>query len=159
MRFITDLMIVSQSGNYNYLTFSDQLNETPVSIHVKESTKKFIFNTTIISQSVVDWLDSSDSDKICAAEIMFEQLANLFERFKDISQIKHIAVENRDKCFAANCKALETLLKCSNRARKIATNKRFLLSIVDQMEQISTDIGGSFTDYIRRNGNAKVHFR
>lgn len=156
MRFIIDLMILSQSSNYNFITFADQVNEMPLSANIKESTRKFIFNRDIISQSVVNWLESTDTDELCAAEILYGQLANLFERFNDNSQIKQIPVANREKCFTFNCKALETLLKCSERARKIATEERFLLSIVDQMEKISTAIGGSFTDFIRRNGNAKV---
>lgn len=158
MRFITDLLILCQSSNYNFVTLADHLNEVPLTAHVKESTRKFIFNTDIISQSVVNWLESSDSDEICSAEILYGQLANLFERFNDTSQIKQIPVRNREKCYAATCKALETLLKCSDKARKIATKERFLLSIVVQMENISANVGGSFTDFIRRNGNAKVGF-
>lgn len=157
MRFITDLMIVSQANKYNFVTFGDLLNETQASAIVKEATKKFIFNRDIISQSVVDWVESADSDEISMAEILFGQLVNLFERFNDNSAIKEIPVAKRDLCFASNCKALETLLNCSEKARMIAREERFLLSIVDQMEKIHTSIGGNFTDFIRRNGNAKVN--
>lgn len=157
MRFITDLMIVSQANNYNFVTFGDLLNETQASASVKEATRKFIFNRDIISQSVVDWVESADSDEISMAEILFGQLVNLFERFNDNSAIKEPPVAKRDMCFTSNCKALETLLNCSEKARIIAREERFLLSIVDQMEKIHTNIGGSFTDYIRRNGNAKVN--
>lgn len=158
MRFIHDLLVVSQASTFNFATFADLLNEVPLTANIKELTRKFIFNTDIISQNVVDWLGNSDSEVICAAELLFEQLANLFERFNDDSQIKSIPVGKREKCFNDTCKALKTLLLCSERARKIAAEERFLLSIVIQMENICSSIGGSFTDYIRRNGNAKVDF-
>ncbi|XP_055312030.1 uncharacterized protein LOC129574273 isoform X2 [Sitodiplosis mosellana] len=147
MRFISDLMIASQASNYNHATFGDLLNETPASASVKEATLKFIFNTDIISQSVVDWAESMDSDKIYMAEILFGQLSNLFERFVDNPQIEEIPMEKRDTCFMWNCKSLETLLKCSERARMIATRERFLLLIVEQMGKI------------RRNDNPKAEKR
>lgn len=157
MRFITELMIVSQSNNYNFKTFVDQLNETPLSATVKESTKKFIFNADIISQSTVNWLENYDSDPpVCIAEILYRQLANLFERISDNAQMKQLSIRNREKCFEYNCRSLETLLKCSDKARNIATEERFILSIVDRMEKIYSSIGGSLTDFQRKHGPVKV---
>ncbi|XP_031630428.1 uncharacterized protein LOC116345312 [Contarinia nasturtii] len=160
MRFITDLMIISQATNYSFMTFADHLNEMTLPPSVKNSSKKFIFHTDIISQSVVNWLEMPDSDPssdgVCAAEIIFRQLVNFFEKFNDNSQIKPSPSANKEKCYELCCKTLETLLKCSEKSRLIATQERFMLSIVDQMENIYVCIGGSFTDYTRKSGNAKA---
>lgn len=160
MRFITELMIISQSTNYSFMTFADHLNETTLSTKVKDSTKNFIFHTDIISQSVVNWLETPNTDQpndaVYATEIIFRQLTNFFEKFNDNAQIKKSPSGNEEKCFEYCCKTLEMLLKCSEKARSIATQERFMLSIVDQMENIYACIGGSFTEYNRRSGNAKV---
>lgn len=160
MRFIVDLMIISQATSYPYETFAEQLNELRLSNKMKESTKKFMFNADISSQSVVNWFDSSDTDEsgdgLCATEILYSQLAELFERLSDSSSIKHFPGGNRDKCFEYTCKSLETLLKCSDKARALATEDKFVLSIVEQMEEIYNHVGGSFTNFVRKSGNVKV---
>lgn len=160
MRFIVDLMIVSQTTSYPYETFADQLNELRLSNKVKESTKKFMFNADISSQSVVNWFESSDteesSDGLCATEILYSQLAELFERFSDSSAIKQFPAGRRDKCFEYTCKSLETILKCSDKARALATEHKLVLSVVEQMEEVHNHVGGSFTNFVRKSGTAKV---
>lgn len=160
MRFIIDLLIISQTTVHPFDTFAEQLNDLRLSAQVKESTKKFMFNADISSQSVVNWFESSDTeetdDYVFATEILFSQLAELFGRFCDPSSNK--LLPNRDKCFVYTCKSLETLLKCSDKARTIATEDKFLLSIVGQMEDIVSDVGGSFTEFVRKYGNGKVSY-
>lgn len=160
MRFIVDLMIISQSASYPFETFVEQLNELKLSVKVKKSIKKFMFNADISSQAVVNWFESSDTeesvDGFAATEILYSQLAELFERFCDPSSIKQMTIGSSDKCFEFTCKSLETLLKCSEKARAIATHDQFVLSIVEQMEQIFTNVNGSFTDFVRKSNNAKV---
>lgn len=161
MRFIIDLMIISQTTVYPFETFAEQLNELRLSERVKESTKKFIFSAAISSQLVVNWTDSSDveesDDGTFATEILFGQLAELFElKFSNMSSIKSLTATNREKCFEYTCKSLETLLKCSDKARAIATGQDFVLTVVDQMGEVCDNVGGSFTEFVRKNGNAKV---
>lgn len=156
MRFLTDLLIMGQTSDFDFVTFADLINELPLSANVKESTKKFIFNADFISQSLVNWLENGESDTT-AAEILYKQLACSFERSNDISTSKKLPSDvSISKQFESNCKAIEALLKCSERARDLATNDQFLMVIVDQMEKVISSVGGSLTDFIRRNGNVKV---
>lgn len=158
MRFLTDMLILSQMAEYSFVTFADLLNEVPLSSHVKESTRSFIFNGSNISQRLVNWVDGSESpeNQMCTAEIVYGQLVNLFERFEDSSSNKKTETDKNEICWEYCNKAIEALLKCSQRARTLATNDQFLLTVVEQMEKVSLSIGGSFTDFVRRNGNVKV---
>lgn len=160
LRFITEMMILSQKTDNEFVTFAQLLNGIPLSANIKESTKKFIFNTDIISQSIVNWLEGPDadlSDGPYVAEVLYKQISELFERFSDDSIIKQSLVGgNQDKCFESTCEAVQTLLKCSDKARKLATDESFVFSIVEQMEKIHTSVGGSLTDFVRKFGNAKV---
>lgn len=160
MRFIIELMIISQNANHYCHTFTDQLNELQLTVNVKETVKKFIFNADVSSQSVVNWYESSDTeqsnDDVYATEILYRQLAELFERFSDCSSIKVLPSESRDKCFEYVCKSLETLLKCSDKARVLATNDQFLLSIVEQIDGVYSGMGGNFRELVRKSSNDKV---
>lgn len=160
MRFVIELMIISQNTNHYCQTFTDQLNELQLSVRVKETVKKFIFNADVSSQSVVNWYESLDteqsSDEVYATEILYRQLAELFERFSDFSSIKVLPSENQDKCFEYVCKSLETLLKCSDKARILAVNDQFLLSIVEQIDGVHCGMGGSFRELVRKSSNDKV---
>lgn len=51
---------------------------------------------------------------------------------------------------------MESLLKCSHLARATATAGGFLLLLMDDLEEIYSDLGLSCTEFIRRHGNAKV---
>lgn len=161
MRFIVELMIISQNNNHYGQTFTDQLNELQLSAKVKDTVKKFIFNTDVSSQSIVNWYESletgqSNDEEIYATEILYRQLAELFERFGECSTVNVLPLENRDKCFEYVCKSLETLLKCSEKARVLATKDRFVLSIVEQMEGVYNEMGGSFRELVRKSSNDKV---
>lgn len=147
-------------AEYSFVTFADLLNEVPLSANVKESTRRFIFNGNNISQRLANWVDGSESaeNQICAAEIIYGQLINLFERFDDNLSNKHLEIDSNESCWEYCCKAIEALLKCSKRARILATNDQFLLAIVEQMGKVSLSVGGSFTEFVRKNGNAKVTF-
>lgn len=160
MRFITDLMIISQNSDYPFTTFVEYLNEMKLSPSIMESAKKFMFNADLSSQAVVNWFEGSDTeqsdDAMYATEILYRQLAELFDRFSDIASIKQIPAANRDKCFEFTCKSLETLLKCSGRARILAAQQNFALLIIEQMQDVYSSIDGSFTEFVRKNGNSKV---
>lgn len=159
MRFLTDLLILGQTCDYEFITLADLLNQLPLSANVKQSTRSFIFNADFIPQALVNWIENSENDSengITAAEILYKQLANLFEQFNDNSTSNQLTIGGSDSCFESNCKAIEALLKCSEKARTLATNDQFLLLIVDQMDKIRSIFGGRLTDFIRRNGNTKV---
>lgn len=160
MRFIIELMIISQNANHDCQTFTDQLNDLQLTVNVKETVKKFIFNADVNSQTVVNWYESSDTDqtndKVYATEILFRQLSELFERFSDGSSIKVLPLESRDKSFEYVCKSLETLLKCSDKARALATDDHFLLLIVEQLDGVHSSMGGSFRELVRKSSNDKV---
>lgn len=153
-------MIISQANDYPYNTFADQLNDMRLSALIKCSVKKIIFSADIISQSVVNWLEivetNESDDNICATELLYKQIAEMFERFTDCTSIKMLPLANRDKCFEAICNALEVLLKCSQRARASATDNRLILSITEQMELVYNHVGESLTEFVRKNGNTKV---
>lgn len=150
--------MLSQISDYPFVTFTELLNEVKLSANVKESTRKFIFNGNNISQRLVDWIECSESENaICVSELIYGQLANFFERYDECESTKHKLPENtKENRFEYCCKALEELLKCSKPARTLATKDRFLILIVEKMEKISICVGGSFTEFVRRNGNAKV---
>lgn len=162
MRFITDMMISSQTIEYHFVTFAQLLNEMRLIANIKESTRKFIFSTDVISQSIVNWLEGSereqsDDDEPHVMEMLYKQLSELFDRFSNGSTIKQLSIaENQDRCFEYTCKALETLLKCSEKAQKIASDDCFVLSIVEQMEKVLSTVGGSLIEFVRKCGNAKV---
>lgn len=160
MRFIIEMMIISQNGNHYCSTFTDQLNDLHLTVSVKEMVKKFIFSADVNSQSVVNWYESSDTDqtndRVYATEIIFRQLSELFEQFSDSSLVKVLPVENPERCFEYVCKTLETILKCSDKARALATNDQFLLCIVEQMDGVYTSMGGSFRELVRKSSNDKV---
>lgn len=160
MRFIIELMIISQNANHYCRTFTDQLNDLQLTVNVRETVKKFIFNADVNSQSVVNWYESSDpdqaNDKVYATEILFRQLSELFDRFSDVASIKVSPLESRDRCFEYVCKSLETLLKCSDRARALATDDQFLLLIVEQMNDVYSSMGGSFRELVRKSSSDKV---
>ena len=67
-------------------------------------------------------------------------------RFEQIMIVIHelmhvkIPLDKRELLFTWNCKALKTLLSCSEKARIIAKEKRLSLPIVDQMEKIHKKI-------------------
>lgn len=164
MRFIIEMMIISQNVHY-CPTFTEQLNDLQLSDRVKETVNKFLFNADVSSQSVVNWYESLDNeqttDEVYATEILYRQLAELFERFNDCDSVKVLASDSRVKCFEYVCKSLETLLKCSDKARAVATNDRFVLSIVEQIEGVYNDMGGGgFKEFVRKSSNDKVsaHF-
>lgn len=163
MRFIIEMMIISQNSNQYCSTFTDQLNDLHLTVNVKSMVKKFIFSADVNSQSVVNWYESSDTDqandKVYATEILFRQLSELFEQFSDGSLLKVLPLESRDKCFEYICKTLETLLKCSEKARALATDDQFLLCIVEQMDGVYSSMGGSFREFVRKNSNDKVSDR
>lgn len=160
MRFMIELMIISQNTNLHCKTFTDQLNELQLTAKIKETVKKFVFNADVNSQSVVNWYESADTeqtdDEVYATEILFRQLAELFDGFSDCSNDKVLPAESRDKCFEYVCKSLETLLKCSDKARVLATEDHFLLSIVEQMDGVYSSMGGSFRELVRKSSNDKV---
>lgn len=159
MRFIIELMIISQNANHYCSTFTDQLNDMLLTTNIKETVKKFIFNADVNSQSVVNWYESSEdqtNDRVYATEILFRQLSELFERFSDGSSIKVLPLESREKSFEYVCKSLETLLKCSDKARALATEDQFLLSIVEQMDAVYSSMGGNFRELVRKSSNEKV---
>lgn len=162
MRFITDMMISGQTIDH-FVTFAQLLNEMRLIASIKEPTRKFIFSTDIISQSIVNWLEGSereqsdDDDEPHVMEMLYKQLSELFERFSNSSTMKQLSIaENQDRCFEYTCKALEMLLKCSEKAQKMASDDRFVLSIVEQMEKVLSSVGGSLIEFVRKCGNAKV---
>lgn len=160
MRFLIELMIISQSGNNHGQSFTDQLNELQLSTNVKDTVRGFIYNADVSSQSIVNWCESSDTeqsgDEVYATEILYRQLAELFERFSNGVSMKLLPSECRDKCFEYVCKSLETLLKCSDKVRVLATNNNFVIAIVEQMEGVHSDMGGSFRELVRKSSNDKV---
>lgn len=159
MRFLIEMMIISQ-GVHGCRTFTEQLNDLPLSVHVKDSVNKFIFNADVSSQCVVNWYESIDieqsPDEMYATEILYRQLAELFERFSDCNSVNVLPSECRAKCFEFVCKSLETLLKCSDKARALATNDQFVLSIVEQMDGVYNAMGGGFKEFVRKSSNEKV---
>lgn len=161
MRFITNMMIISQASDYQFATFAQLLNDMHLSANIRESTQKFVFNVDFISQSIVDWLDGSETDspndEPYVTELLYKRLSELFEHFSYSSTNKQPPiVENQYKCFEFTCQTLETLLKCSNKARILATEDSFIIAIVEKMENIFASVGGSLTDYVRKCGNLKV---
>lgn len=157
MRFFTEMMIISQNVHHCQ-TFTEQLNELRLSIKIKETVKRFIFNADISSQAVVNWYETEPPiDEKYATEILYRQLAELFEHFHDSASVKIIPSECRDKCFEYVCKSLETLLKCSDKARALATNDEFVLSIVIQIEGVYNNMGGGLKEFVRKTSNDKVN--
>lgn len=158
MRFITGMMILSQADEYQFPTFAEQLDEMSLSQRNKESSKLFVFNTSIPSQSIVNCLEADLESKadLCATEIFYMQQVELFEKSSE-SFFKPSTA--KDKSFEFNCKLLETLLKCSEKVRAIATEDKLVIKVVDQMENIFSSVDDNFTDYIRKSGNKVIAFK
>lgn len=174
MKYIITLLVMSQCGVYKFETFSDQLNELIITPEMKAITKQYIFETDNISQSIVNWLETSDIDEAAsvdsrngsdlpdgsyAPDILYKQLSELYIEFSESIQLidshKRDALE-KHRMHDYVCKTLEAIFKCSYRVRALGTAQNFLLCIVEQIENICKQIGGNFNDYARHHGSLKV---
>lgn len=167
MKYVGKLLIISQVDEYKFTTFAQQLDELYVTPEVKRTLKLCLFDFDIQSQSLVDWIDTSieldtsnDSSRFewMAATIIYKQLSDTFIRFGE-----HIPIESaltsasyESRAYEFTCQTLEALLKCSSATRKLADEENFLLCIIEQMIQIFDAVRGSFSEFARQHGNAKV---
>lgn len=156
MKYMTKMLIMSQSKSI-FPNFSEQLNSLKITQNVKESIQSYFYKSNVISQTLGDWLESADNDKyeISFTCVLFEQLSDLFEKYNDLS-MEQITQNQKDHSFEYLCHFLSITLKSSKQFRDSATSERFILTIIQQMEQIYHSIDGSFTEYVRRNGSSKV---
>lgn len=148
LRILTNLLVVSQSDEFKFKTFADCLNGLEINEDMEASANQLITDGQINSQSIVDLIaESNDDEERFAVDILYRQLAELFVAPPSQSEAKmHENV----------CKTLEALLKCSPRIRSIASDENFMLHIVEQMGKVVDSIGGSWAEYVRKYGNAKV---
>lgn len=156
MKYMTKMLIMSQSKSI-FSNFSEQLNSLKITRNVKESIRSYFYKSNVISQTLGDWLESADNDKyeISFTCVLFEQLSDLFEKYNDLSTVQ-ISQNRKDPSFEYLCHFLSIMLKSSRQFRDSAASERFILTVVQQMEQIYHSIDGSFTEYVRRNGSLKV---
>lgn len=167
MKYVGKLLIMSQVDEYKFTTVAQQLEELYVTPEIKDALKMCIFDFEIQSQSLVDWIDTcieldidTDASRFewLAATIMYKQLSDSFVRFGE-----HIPIESastvssyESRAYEYTCQMLEALLKCSSATRKLADEEHFLLCIIEQMIQIFDTVRGSFSEFARQHGNAKV---
>lgn len=145
---------------YKFKTIAEQFDELDVTPQIKTTLEKFIFDAEIQSQSLVDWLEiTSDENeiKVNAAVVLYNQLSDTFVQVAEkLSGESSVFYSLDHRTYEFTCKTLEAFLKCSASARKMATEEKFLLSLVQQMMHIFDCVGGSFTDFARQHGNLKV---
>lgn len=153
---MTKMLIMSQSKSI-FPSFSEQLNSLMITRNVKESINSFFYKSNVISQTLGDWLESTDNEEyeISFTRILFEQLSDLFEKYNNLCTAQ-ISQNEKDPTFEYLCHFLSIMLQSSRQFRDSATSERFILTVVQQMEQIYHSIDGSFTEYVRRNGSLKV---
>lgn len=166
MKYIGKLLILSQASEYKFPTVAQQIEDLQMTAPMKHCLKPILFEFDVQSQSLVDWFDApvefdtadeSTQYEWMATVIMYRQLSDSFNRFGDCTLTKvTAATAHENRSFEYTCQTLEVLLKCSESARKLADEENFLLCIVDQMIQICEAVHGSFSDFARQNGNAKV---
>lgn len=148
LRILTNLLVVSQSDEFKFKTFADCLNGLEINEDVELSANRLVTDGKINSQSIVNLIaESNDEEERFAIDILYRLLVGLFVQPPARTELKlHENV----------CKTLEALLKCSARSRNIASDEKFMLQIIDQMEKVADSIGGSWADYVRRYGSTKV---
>lgn len=151
LRILTNLLVVSQSDEFKFKTFADYLNELEINEDVELSANRLVTDGKINSQSIVNLIaESNDEEERFAIDILYRLLVGLFVQPPAQSELK---------MYENVCKTLEALLKCSARTRNIATDEKFMLQIIDRMENVADSIGGSWAEYVRRYGSAKVALR
>lgn len=174
MKYMVTLLFLSQCGGYRFKTFAEQLNELRVTEKMKKITKEYIYDADNISQSIVNWVESSDDDESAsndtdsndeqtiggyAIETLYKQISELYNQFSDsvelAGSLKSSAIE-RNRSHNYLCKSLEALFKCSHRIRALGERDNFMFYVVDQIESICTASGGNLNDLSRRQGNSKV---
>lgn len=145
---MTNLLVVSQSDEFKFKTFADCLNELEITEEMELSANRLVTDGQIKSQSIVDLIaESNDEDERFAVDILYRLLVGLFVE---------PPTQSDGKMHENVCKTLEALLKCSLRVRHIANEENFLLHIVEQMDKVAESMGGSYTEFVRKHGNAKV---
>lgn len=152
MKYFGKLLIISQSNNYKFTTFAEQINELYLTPQLKDSLKPGLFEFEIQSQSLFDWFDMNNESprfEWMAITVVYRQLSDLFTHFGEKMTVDNHAYEY-------TCQTIEALLKCAPSVRKLANDDNFLLCICDHIMQILDMVHGSFSDYIRQYGNAKV---
>lgn len=163
MKYMGKLLILSQATEYKFPTVAQQFDDLYMTPEMKHCLKPSLFEFDVQSQSLVDWFDTPIEFDITdertrfewtAAVIMYRQLSDSFNRFGE--SVPTTASPLHSRSFEYTCQTLEVLLKCSASARKLADEENFVLCIVDQMIQICEAVRGSFSDFARQNGNAKV---
>lgn len=152
MKYFGKLLITSQSSNYKFTTFAQQINKLYLTPQLKESLKPGLFGFDIQSQSLFDWFDMNNElprFEWLATTIVYRQLSDSFTHFGE-----NMITDNH--AYEYTCQTIEALLKCSPSVRKLADDENFMLAIIEHMMQIFDAVHGSFSDYIRQYGNAKV---
>lgn len=124
------------------------MNGLTINAKMESSADRLVTDGHIKSQSIVNLIDdSSGENERFAVDILYRLLVGLF--VQPSANIETKVHENV-------CKTLEALLKCSTRIRYIATEEKFSLQVIEQMGKVVDSIGGSWAEYVRRHGNAKV---
>lgn len=159
MKFISMLLIMSQTKN-KFDNFAEQLGALKIGINSKSTIKSFFYRSNVESQTLGDWLEIPDEEEseIEATCVLYEQLTHSFEKHSINSVARPLQNDAGQKHlkFDHLCKMLQALFKCSEHFRLLATADGFILMIIQQMERIYDCIDGSFTEFIRRNGNGKA---
>lgn len=142
------MLVVSQSDEFKFKTFADCLNGLEINEDMETSANQLVTDGRINSQSIVNLIaESNDDEERFAVDILYRLLVELFVAPPTQSEAKmHENV----------CKTLEALLKCSPRIRNIASDESFLLHVIEHMGKVVDSIGGSWAEYVRKYGNAKV---
>lgn len=162
-------MLIKSQTKYKFKNFAEQLNELKLNNSMKTTIKEFFYSLRINSKTLEGWLDTDvDADdnanananetEIDATVVLYEQLTDLFECFSRDTLVKNWNNDSSEKHspFDYICKLMRAILKCSEQFRLVATADNFIGTIIQQMERIYELIDGSFTEYIRRNGNNKT---
>lgn len=151
LRILTNLLVVSQSDEFKFKTFADCLNGLEINEDMEVSANQLVTDGQINSQSIVNLIaESNDDEERFAVDILYRLLVDLFVQSP---------TQSDGKMHENVCKTLEALLKCSTRIRSIASDEKFLLQIIEQMGKVMESIDGSWAEYVRRHGLAKVTLR
>lgn len=165
MAFLRSLLLMQQSTDHNFATFSEFLDN--ISMSRDESN----FEEIVLLDSDDENQDPNANSKRdvkkkkhrrgnkyqFGSELLTAKLIRIYNELCKKDKIESgivTVLPERRSCY----KVMQVLLMCSERARTVARDMEWTSRILQRLEEIYSGLGMTCKDFIRRYGDDKVKF-